>query len=97
MSLPASRIGKWSFGLFLVSLILILLNNLVAMPWTERHESLSRFQDVFNLVVFLCLFFSCLGNLAVIVMKKERSLVLYISVLLLVLSLAMNIGPLIFK
>ena len=63
LSLPASRIGKWSAWLLVVSLILVLLNNLVVMSQTEQNTDLELAQRIFNLFVFLCVVASGLTGL----------------------------------
>jgi len=95
LSLPSTGVGKWSAWLLLISLVLILLNNLVVMPQTEQGTSLELAQRAFNLAVFLCVVFAGVTGLFAIVMKRERSWALFVSVLLLVLATAFNLGPLV--
>ena len=92
LSLPATVTGRWSAWLLLMSLLLILLNTLVVMPQTEQRTGLELAQKAFNLIVFLCVFSSGATGLWAIVRERERSWVLFISLLLLVLALALNIG-----
>jgi len=96
LSLPASRIGKWSAWLLVVSLILVLLNNLVIMPRTEQNTDLQLAQRIFNLFVFLCAIAAGLTGLLAVVIKRERSWVLFVSILLLIFAVAMNAGPLLY-
>jgi len=95
LSLPSTGVGKWSAWLLLISLVLILLNNLVVMPQTEQGTSLELVQRAFNLAVFLCVVFAGVTGLFAIVMKRERSWALFVSVVLLVLVTALNLGPLV--
>ena len=95
LSLPSIGIGKMSAWLLFISLVLILLNNLVLMPQTEQRTGLELAQNAFNLIVFLCVCSSGVTGLWAIVMKHERSWVLFISVLLLILAIALNVGELV--
>lgn len=93
--LPSTGIGKWSAWLLLISLVLILLNNFVVMPQTEQRTGRELAQNAFNLIVFLCVCSSGVTGLWAIVMKHERSWVLFVSVLLLILAIALNVGSLV--
>lgn len=92
-SFPAPRTGKWSAWLLLLSVLLILLNALVFMPQTEQRN-LELAQRALNLIIFLCVFSSGFTALWAFVIKRERSWALFISVLLLILAIALNLGPL---
>ena len=92
LSLSATVTGKWSAWLLLMSLLPILLNTLAVMPQTDQRAGLELAQQVYNLTVFLCVFSSGITGLWAIVRKRERYWVLFTSVLLLVLALALNIG-----
>jgi cytochrome bd-type quinol oxidase subunit 2 len=94
LSLPSTGVGKWSAWLLLVSIVLVLLNNLVVMPHTEQRTSLELAQRAFNLAVFLCIGLAGGTGLFAIVSKRERSWVAFVSVILLVVAIAFNLGPL---
>jgi hypothetical protein len=95
LSLPATEVGKWSAWLLLVSLGLILLNNLVVMPLTKQGASLELVQRAFNLVVFLCVLSSGVTGLFAIVMRGERSWAVFLAVLLALAAAALNVGSLV--
>lgn len=92
LSLPATGVGKWSAWLLVVSLVLILLNNLVVMPETEQRPSLELTQKAFNLSVFLCVAFAGVTSLFAILMKRERSWVMFAAVLLFIVAVGFNLG-----
>ncbi|MCR4414686.1 MAG: hypothetical protein NUV77_19905 [Thermoguttaceae bacterium] len=92
LSLPSSGVGKWSAWLLVVSLVLILLNNLVVMPNTERQTGLELAQQAFNRAVFLCVAFAGVTGLYAIVMKRDRSWALFVAVLLFVVAVGFNLG-----
>jgi cytochrome bd-type quinol oxidase subunit 2 len=92
LSLPSTDVGKWSAWLLVVSLVLILLNNLVVMPKTEQQTSLELAQNAFNLAVFLCVAFAGVAGLFAIVMKRERSWAVFAAVLLFIVAVGFNLG-----
>lgn len=94
-SLPSTGLGRWSAWLLLVSVGLILLNNIAVMPYTEPRPSLEMVQRVFNLTVFLCVVSAGGLGLLAVVAKRERSWTLFLSVLLLILAMVLNLGPLV--
>lgn len=94
LSLPSTGVGKWSAWLLLVSIVLVLFNNIVVMPRLEQQASVELAQQAFNLAVFMCFFLAGLTGLFAIVSKRERSWVAFVSVLLLVVVAAFNAGPL---
>lgn len=77
----------------MASVALILLNNLVVMPETEQRASLALAQKVFNLGVFLCVALAGVTSLFAIVMKRERSWVMFAAVLLFIVAVGFNLGP----
>ena len=81
-----------NFGISVNSLVL--LNNLVVMSQTEQNTDLELAQRIFNLFVFLCVVAAGLTGLLAVVIKRERSWVLFVSILLLIFATAMNAGPL---
>jgi len=93
LSLPSTGVGKWSAWLLLVSLVLILLNNLVVMPATEQQMSLELPQRAFNLAVFLCVAFAGGTALFAIVMKREHSWAVFVAVLLFIVAVGFNLAP----
>jgi hypothetical protein len=94
MSSGGTVLGS-GFWLLLISLVLILLNTLVVMPQTEQQTGLELAQKIFNLFVFLCVFSSGVTGLWAIVMERERSWVLFIALLSLVLAIGLNVGSLV--
>jgi cytochrome bd-type quinol oxidase subunit 2 len=92
LSLPSTGAGRWSAWLLVVSLVLILLNNLVVMPETEQHSSLELAQRAFNLAVFLCVAFAGVTGLFAIVTRRERSWALFVAVLLFIVAVGFNLG-----
>ncbi len=92
-SLPSTRLGWWSGGLFVQSLILILLNNLIVMPYTEQAGGLDQVQRIFNLIVFLWIAAAGLTGLVALIWKRERSVVVFLCLFLLLFALAMNLMP----
>ena len=92
LSFPSTGVGKWSARLLLVSILLILIYNLVVMPWTELEPTLELVQKVFNLTLFLCIVFTCVAGRFAIVIKRERSWILFVTVLLLALAIAFDLG-----
>ncbi|MCL4194980.1 MAG: hypothetical protein KJZ87_24785 [Thermoguttaceae bacterium] len=93
LSLPSTGVGKSSAWLFVASVVLILLNNLVVMPETEHRASFALAQKVFNLVVFLCVALAGVTSLFAIVMNRERSWVMFPAVLLFIVAVGLNLGP----
>jgi cytochrome bd-type quinol oxidase subunit 2 len=92
-SLPLTPIGKTSAWLLVGALALILVNNLLVMPQIEQEPRFERLQQSFNLLVFLSVAVAGCASLFAIVRRRERSWVLFASVLLLVLAAALNLGP----
>ena len=90
ISLPSSRIGIWSAGLLATSLVLIVLNSAVVMPWTEQTSGLDAAQRTFNFGVFVVLAAAGFTGVVAVISKHERSVVLFLSILLLVHALVMN-------
>lgn len=97
LSLPSTGYGKWSARLLLVSLALILLNNVVVMPVTERQADLAHAQPAFNLVVGLCVIATGISGIAAALIKRERSWVVVLAVLLLIVAGAFDVGPYVAK
>ncbi len=93
-SLPSTGLGKWSARLLVASAVLILLNNAVTMPWTERAGDLDLAQRTFNLTAFLVVAAAGLTGLVAAISKRERSAVVFLSILLLAFALAMNLAEL---
>lgn len=93
LSLPSTRAGAWSARLLVVSLALILLNTLVVMPHTEQRAGLELAQHVFNLAVFMCVAGAGVTGLFALVMRRERSWVVLVAVLLFILALGFNLAP----
>jgi hypothetical protein len=93
LSLPSTGVGKWSAWLLVGSLVLILLNNLVVMPETERRISLEFAQNAFNLTVFLCVALAGLTGLFAIVMQRERSWATFVAVILFIVVVGFNLAP----
>lgn len=92
LSLPATGVGMWSAWLFVASLVLILLNNLVVMPVTEQQTNLEPAQKACNLGVFLCVAFAGVTGLFAIVMKRERSWAVFVAVLLFIVAVGFNLA-----
>lgn len=61
----------------------------------SKRTSLELAQRAINLAVFLCVVFTGVTGLFAIVIKHERSGVLFTSVLLLIFVIAFNLGPLV--
>jgi hypothetical protein len=93
-SLPSSGLGKWSAWLLVASLVLVLINNLAVMPWTEQTGGLDLAQSAVNLTVVACIAAAGLTGLVAVISKHERSAAVFSSILLLAFALAMNIGSL---
>lgn len=93
LSLPSTNIGTWSAGLVLLSLVMILLNNLVAMPVTEQRTSLELAQRVLNLTVFLGVAVAGVTGLFAVVMKRERSWAVLVAIVLFIVALGLNLAP----
>lgn len=92
-SLPSTRLGRWSAWLFVQSIILILINNLIVMPYTEQAGGLDLAQRIFNLMVFLWIAAAGLTGLVALIWKRERSVVVFLSLFLLLFALTMNLMP----
>lgn len=92
LSLPSTGLGKWSAWLLVASFVLILLNNAVVMPWTERAGDLDLVQGAVNLTAFLVVAAAGLTGLVAASWKRERSAVVFLSILLLAFALAMNLA-----
>ncbi len=83
-SLPSTGAGKWSARLLVLSLVLVLLNSLVMMPYTEARTGLQPVQNVSNLLVGLCVVSSGVSGLFAVVARGERSWVAWAAILVLV-------------
>jgi len=81
LSLPTTSIGKWSAGLLLLSLVMVLLNTIVVMPVTEQRAGLELAQTLYNAVTGMCVVASGVSGLFALVMKRERSWVVVVAVL----------------
>lgn len=88
-SLPSTITGKWSAGLLLLSLVLILLNML---PPAEQGAGPEWPQAVFNLVTFLCVVSAGVCGLIALVMKRERSWAVIVAVLLFLLVVGFELA-----
>ena len=82
LSLPSTSVGKWSARLLLLSLVLMLLNVFVVLPATEQRAGLELARSVFTSFVVLCLISAGVSGLIALVMKRERSWAVVVSVLL---------------
>ena len=91
-SLPSTPLGRGSAWLLAVSIILVLVNNLALMPWTERVGSLDVAQSAFSLTVFLCSVAAGATGLVAVISKRERSGIVFLAILLLAFALAMNVA-----
>ncbi len=94
-SLPATRPGKWSAWLLVISIAMILVNSVAVMPATEQASGLDAVQSVVNLTVFLCTAAAGITGLLAMIMKHEHSWTIYVAVALLLFTLAMNLAELI--
>lgn len=94
-SRPSTRLGRWSAWLFVMSLILILINNLIVMPYTEQAGGLDLAQRIFNLTVFLWIAAAGLTGLVALIWKREHTVVVFLALLLLLFALAMNLMPMV--
>lgn len=92
LSLPSTSIGKWSARLLLLSLVLILLNTFVVMPATEQRTGLELAQAVFNFLLLLPVVSAGSSGLFALLMKRERSWVVVVAVLLFILVVAANLS-----
>lgn len=90
LSLPSTGIGKWSARLLLLSLVLMLLNMVLA-PALQR-TGLELPQAVFNLATFLCVVASGLSGLVAVVVKRERSWAVVAAVLGGILALGFELA-----
>ena len=88
LSLPSTSVGRWSAGLLLLSVVLVLLNNLVVMPFTEQRTGLETPQSIFNLAVFLFVAGAGLSGVFALLAKRERSWAVILAVILLVFVVA---------
>ena len=94
LSLPSTRMGKWSARLLLLAVVLALLNTLVVMPFTEQRADLELPQTVFTFAVFLCVTAAGISGVFALVMKRERSWAVVVSVLLLIVVMALMLQDL---
>lgn len=91
LALPVTRLGKWSAWLLVISIALILVNNVAVIPATEQASGLDAVQSVVNLTVFLCAAAAGITGLLAMIMKHEHSWAVYVAVMLLLFALAMNL------
>lgn len=82
LTLPSTSIGKWSAGLLLLSVALMLLNTLLVMPMTEQRTGLELAQAAFTWAVVLSLVSAGVSGLFALVVKHERSWAVIVAVLL---------------
>lgn len=94
LSLPRTRLGRWSARLLLLSFLLILLNSAAIMPFTEQRGGLDLLQTVFNVAVGLSLVSAGICGAVAWITKAERSWVVVLSMLLLVVLLGMMLQDL---
>jgi len=95
LSLPSTSVGKWTARLLLLSVGLVLLNTLVVMPMTERRAGLEVPQTLFNIAIFLCVASAGISGTFALLMKRERSWVVIVSILLLVVVIGLMVQDLI--
>ncbi|MDH4139938.1 MAG: hypothetical protein OEV43_05140 [Coriobacteriia bacterium] len=95
LSLPSTSVGKWSARLLLLSLVLALLNSFVVMPVTEQRTSLELAQAVFNFAAWLCVASAGTSGLFALVVKRERSWAVVLSVVILALTVGLMVTDLI--
>ncbi len=88
LSLPATMIGKCSACLLLLSLLLILLNVFLVLPASEQRTGLELPQVVVSFSILLCILSSGISGLFALVMKRERSWTVVVSVLSLIMVMA---------
>lgn len=95
LSLPSTSIGKWSASLLILSLVLMLVNTFVVLPVTEQRTGLELPQKVFSSAILLCVVSAGVTGLFALVMKRERSWAVVLSVLLFVLVMAFLVPDLV--
>lgn len=94
--LPKTRIGKWSIGLFIISLLLNIVASIVSViqePVTFYNRTVVNMSAITGLVAMVGAFI--LGIVS-ITKSKERSLLVYIASILGFMMLIVLIGELIF-
>lgn len=95
LSLPSTSVGKWSARLLLLSLVLVLLNSFVVMPATEQRMGLELAQQVFNFAVWLCVVSAGTSGLFALVMKRERTWAVVLSVVILGVVVGLMVADLV--
>ena len=91
-ALPSSRLGWISAVTLLVSVLLVVVNNVAVMPFTETRENLSGVQWAVNAIVGSVLLGAGLAGLAAVVWKQERSWAVLLAVVLAALVLSLNLA-----
>lgn len=89
LSLPSTRIGRWSAVLLLVSLVLVVLNSALIMPTTESRAGLGTVQTVINVVIGSCVLAAGVCGLVALFIKRERSWTVFAASVLFFVILAM--------
>jgi nicotinamide riboside transporter PnuC len=72
-----------SARLLVVSLVLVLANSLIVMPFTEGRTGLQAVQNVSNALVGSCVVASGVIGLFAVVARRERSWVVGVAILVL--------------
>ena len=91
LSLPSTRLGKWSAWILAITIALILVNNIALMPVAERTQGLQLFQSVVKLAVLLGVVTCSITGLLAIAVKHERSWTAFLAIALLLFVVAMNV------
>lgn len=84
-SLPSSPMGRTAGWLLLVGVVLAVLNTVAILPFTERRTGLDALKGLVNAVAGGCLVAAGVGGVAAVVGRRERSWVLLLAIVVLVL------------
>lgn len=95
LSLPSTRIGRWSGYLLLLGIVLVVLNSAVVMPFTESKAGLGTAQMVVNMAVGSCVVAAGVLGLLALLAKRERSWTLFLSIVILALVAMMMVQDLV--
>jgi uncharacterized membrane protein len=89
LSPPSSRLGRVSGWLLLLGVILVALNTVVILPFSQRRPGLDAWQAVVNLVVGGCVVAAGVSGVVAVVVRRDRSWTLLVSTIVLVLVVVM--------
>jgi hypothetical protein len=89
---PSSGLGRVCVGLLVASVVAVVLNSALLMPFTESRVGLETAQWVANLAIGVCLLAAGATGLWAVIRLRERSWLLFLAIGLTLVALVLNIA-----